>query len=68
MSRKTASYLQDNGQEASCLTVLAQLGTHGGSSTSRIDNGVIAYGWNDRPFGFNGRAGDWATSCKGTNV
>lgn len=58
----------NNKQEASCLTAIGTIGTHGGSSSSRIDNGVIAYGWNDKPFDFNGRAGGWAESCKGSNL
>ncbi|KAM7195354.1 hypothetical protein V8F20_007573 [Naviculisporaceae sp. PSN 640] len=68
MKRKTSGYLQNNNQIASCLSVLGLLGTHGGSATSRLNNGVIAYGWNNKPFGFNGRAGDWTERCKGRNT
>jgi hypothetical protein len=68
MARKTDKYLEDNKQEVSCLTPLGLLGTHGGSSTSRVDNGIIAYGWNDKPYDFNGRAGAWTDKCRGSNT
>ncbi|PVH72487.1 hypothetical protein DL98DRAFT_576806 [Cadophora sp. DSE1049] len=68
MARKTTSYLENHKQEVSCLTPIAQLGTHGGSSNSRIDNGVIAYGWNDKPYAFKGRTGAWVEGCKGRNI
>lgn len=27
------------------------------------DQGVLAYGWNNQPFGFNGRSGGWLDDC-----
>jgi hypothetical protein len=69
LARKVAGYLEDKDQEASCLTMLDQVCTHGGcSGWSRLNNGVIAYGWNNKPFDFNGRAGKWAKQCKGNNT
>ncbi|KAG4440290.1 hypothetical protein IFR05_004251 [Cadophora sp. M221] len=68
MTRKIDNYMEGNKQGVSCLTPIGSIGTHGGSSRFRVDNGIIAYGWNDKPYGFNGRAGNWAEGCKGNNV
>ena len=44
---QTTAYLIENVQEVTCLTALAVVGTHGGSTKSRINNGP-------RPVGFPG--------------
>jgi hypothetical protein len=62
------SYLTDHDADASCFTPILQLGTHGGSSSTRIDNGILAYGWNNKAFNFDGRAGGWANKCYGSNA
>ncbi|KAH9214904.1 hypothetical protein DL95DRAFT_409055 [Leptodontidium sp. 2 PMI_412] len=66
MTRKIDNYMEGNKQGVSCFTPIGSIGTHGGSSRFRVDNGIIAYGWNDKSYGFNGRAGNWAEGCKGT--
>lgn len=68
MARKTTNFMENGKHEVSCLTPIARMGTHGGSSSDRIDNGIIAYGWNDNPFSFNGRSGNWVNRCKGKNI
>ncbi|KAK0114917.1 hypothetical protein ONS96_013392 [Cadophora gregata f. sp. sojae] len=68
MTRKIDNYLEGNKQGVSCLTPIGTVAGPGGSTRFRVDNGIIAYGWNDKPFGFNGRAGSWTEGCKGSNV
>ncbi|PVH72488.1 hypothetical protein DL98DRAFT_595950 [Cadophora sp. DSE1049] len=68
MTRKIDIYMEGNKQGVSCLTPIGTIASHGGSSRFRIDNSIIAYGWNDKPYGSNGRAGNWAEGCKGNNI
>jgi hypothetical protein len=69
LAQKVAGYLENNKQGASCLTIVDRVCTRGGCSDwSRMNNGVIAYGWDNNHFNFNGRAGTWAEKCKGSNA
>lgn len=68
MTRKIDSYMENNKQGVFCLTPIGKIGTHGSSSRFRVDNGIIAYGWNDKPYKFNGQAGNWPEGCKGNNI
>ncbi|KAH7403827.1 hypothetical protein BKA64DRAFT_707299 [Cadophora sp. MPI-SDFR-AT-0126] len=56
MTRKIDNLLESNKLGVSCLTPIGAIASHGGSSRFRIDNGIVAYGWNDKPYGFNARA------------
>lgn len=57
--------MEDNKSEANCAVPAIQLSSHGGSSRINGDKGIIAYGWNNQAFNFNGRAGGWVDSCVG---
>ncbi|KAB8349680.1 hypothetical protein FH972_023696 [Carpinus fangiana] len=63
MAYKSGKYFQDNNLEAGCLVPIGTVGSHGGSSTFNVDQGVLAYGWNDKPFDFDGRSGGWINQC-----
>lgn len=56
----TANYMETNDAEASCAVPGVQQfnGNYAGE-----DQGVVAYGWNNEPFAFNGRSGGWLDSC-----
>ena len=49
MSRKVTNYLENNDKDVSCLTPIPKFGSHRGSNNIRVDNGIIAYGWIDKP-------------------
>ncbi|KAH8904684.1 hypothetical protein BR93DRAFT_939754 [Coniochaeta sp. PMI_546] len=67
-----ANWMENNEQEAACASpaVCLPTGAPGAGNShpgcSVIDGGVMAYGWNDQPFGFNGRAQGWLDECHGT--
>ena len=64
MKNKVGNYFQDHKIEAGCMVPMYTVASHGGSSTFGVDQGVLAYGWNNQPFGLNGRAGSWIDECK----
>jgi hypothetical protein len=53
--------------EATCASLVTQHPTGEGPQQATVteDHGVMAYGWNNAPFVFNGRAGGWVDSCSG---
>lgn len=60
---EVANWMEENTSEANCAVPGIEIATHGGSTIINGDKGVIAYGWNNQPFNFNGRAGGWVDSC-----
>ncbi|KZW03435.1 hypothetical protein EXIGLDRAFT_828364 [Exidia glandulosa HHB12029] len=48
---------------ASCCTVGSFDPAAGEGSFELENEGVMAFGWNNQPFGFNGRAGGWVSGC-----
>ena len=61
--------METHGSEASCAVVAPIILVNEGSDTLEYpqDNAVAAYGWNNAPFNFAGRAGGWVNSCTYTN-
>jgi hypothetical protein len=59
-----ANWMEQNNSEASCASIRTFVSvSEGGKIPKYEDQGVFAYGWNDKPFGFNGRAGGWIDQC-----
>jgi hypothetical protein len=59
-----ANWMEDNSAEVTCATVGIGIPVSEGSDPiEQEDQGVLAYGWNDTPFDFNGLAGGWVDSC-----
>jgi hypothetical protein len=67
IAKKASKWMEDNKAEASCMFPVGAAATHGGSSTFNVDRGVIAYGWNNKAFNWNGHAGEWVDLCQCTN-
>jgi hypothetical protein len=60
----TANWMEESSAEATCAAVGVGITVSEGSSPiEREDQGVVAYGWNNAPFNFAGRAGGWVDSC-----
>ena len=55
-----ADYMENSDSQASCAVpgVQQSNGKYAGE-----DQGVLAYGWNNHAFKFNGRSGGWLDSC-----
>ena len=55
-----ADYMENSDSDASCAVPAIQQsnGNYAGE-----DQGVLAYGWNNQPFRFNGRSGGWLDGC-----
>lgn len=59
------SWMEQNQAEATCATIIIESNgppneqPWGGAE----DSGVLAFGWNNKAFGFNGRAGGWIDEC-----
>ena len=55
-----ADYMENSNSQASCAVpgVQQSNGKYAGE-----DQGVLAYGWNNHAFKFNGRSGGWLDSC-----
>ena len=60
LGSETANWMEENDAEASCAA--PTLG-NGEGSWATIDNSIMAYGWNNEPFGIDGRSGDWLDGC-----
>lgn len=64
-----AGWMEDHNSEASCaVPIRYSVVSEGYYGKLYGDQGVIAYGWNNKPYGFNGRAGTWINECGGTNA
>jgi hypothetical protein len=48
---------------ASCASMVVGLKGTEGIPVFYENQAVMAYGWNGKPFGFNGRAGGWVGNC-----
>lgn len=60
-----ANWMENNSAEASCASVSVSIPVADGSPPIlREDQGVAAYGWNNTPFNFAGRAGGWVDECQ----
>jgi hypothetical protein len=61
----TAEWMETNNAEATCASVGSLVTVSEGSDFYELeDQGIVAYGWNNKPFGFNGRAGSWVDGCR----
>jgi hypothetical protein len=47
---------------ASCFS-MGSLSTDDAGTWTSINDGVTAFGWNNKPFGFNGRSEGWVEGC-----
>jgi hypothetical protein len=60
-----ASFLIDNQSEVSCADVI--VADEGSSSEQGFeepeDTGIVAFGWNNAPFSFDGRSAGWLADC-----
>ncbi|KAB5559915.1 hypothetical protein GE09DRAFT_72452 [Coniochaeta sp. 2T2.1] len=65
-ARISTTWMQQQEAEAICSTVIwkskpdPNVQGFGGA----VDAGIMAFGWNNKPYGFNGRAGKWVDSCQ----
>jgi hypothetical protein len=61
------NWMEENGAEATCATVGVGVPVAEGGvykyTHQRENQGIVAYGWNNVPFDFAGRAGNWVDSC-----
>lgn len=61
---ETGGWMWDNSVLATCATLVEEYRPSGGAASNGDANkGVMAYGWNGSPFGFNGRSSGWIDSC-----
>ncbi|KAJ7469866.1 hypothetical protein B0H11DRAFT_1920482 [Mycena galericulata] len=51
-------YMNDNNAIATCATPLLD-----SDGLQQATAGVLAFGWNDEPFGFDGRSSGWLSGC-----
>jgi hypothetical protein len=59
-----ANWMEENNSEATCASIRTFVPvSEGGPVPEYEDQGVFAYGWNDSPFNFAGRAGSWVDQC-----
>jgi hypothetical protein len=64
---KIGGWMWDNSVLASCATLIEQdRPTNGAATEGDANEGIMAYGWNGSPFGFNGRSSGWISSCCAT--
>ncbi|KAF2098014.1 hypothetical protein NA57DRAFT_76813 [Rhizodiscina lignyota] len=68
-----AGWAETNGQEAFCNSpvVCLSTGSPGGGQCAGCHvetSGVMAYGWNDAAFGFNGQSGGWLDECENNDI
>lgn len=54
-----SSNMWNGGWEVSCASVFETKG----ELTDDADEGLVGFGWNNQPFGWNGRAGEWLNDC-----
>ena len=48
----------------SCADVILKENQSGQAGTEAVEDiGIVAFGWNNAPFGFAGRAGEWVGDC-----
>lgn len=61
-------WMEHNNAEATCAVPIFQYTAEGQSRTQTIygNQGVMAYGWNNQPFKYNGRLGGWLAGCGGS--
>ena len=58
------SFLQSTGSEVSCADIIVSMESAGQQGIEGPeDTGLVAFGWNNAPFGFNGRSAGWLSSC-----
>lgn len=65
LGNSCSEYMLDRKSEASCA-VPAIDGVSGYGSEEHyagVDQGVLAYGYNNQPFGFDGRSQGWINEC-----
>ncbi|KIJ45396.1 hypothetical protein M422DRAFT_46830 [Sphaerobolus stellatus SS14] len=63
MGSTLANWMENNNAEVSCAVPVETVAGVGGSSQVLGNRGIVAYGWNDQAYGFNGRAGGWVDGC-----
>lgn len=60
----TAHFMQDQKAEVSCADVIVSYDSANEQGwEGPEDVGIVAFGWNNQPFGFNGRSGGWLNDC-----
>jgi hypothetical protein len=67
LGSEIAHWMEVHSSEANCasLAILQAQGPGEGTNLPRIalNRGLAAFGWNNAPFNFNGRAGGWISQC-----
>lgn len=65
LGNMVSEWMLDNNSEASCAVPSIDGVSGYGSEThyAGADQGVVAYGYNNQPFGFNGRSQGWIDEC-----
>ena len=64
LGSNSANWMEENSAEAACVTPTVG---DGQGDWDSLDNGVMAYGWNNAPFDFAGRSGGWLDECVGNS-
>lgn len=60
-----ANWMEENNSQATCASIRTWIPVSEGSSVPEYENqGVFAYGSNDKPFDFKGRSGSWIDQCR----
>lgn len=60
-----ANWMEKSNSEATCASIRTYVKVSEGGPVPRYENqGVFAYGWNDKPFNFQGKAGSWIEQCE----
>jgi hypothetical protein len=62
MGSMAANYMEENELIASCWVPILN-GPATGNQDWGADHGVVAFGWNNQPFDFDGRSGGWLDEC-----
>jgi hypothetical protein len=67
LGSEIANWMEAHSSEANCATlaILQAQGPGEGTNLPRIalNRGLAAFGWNNKAFGFDGRAGGWISQC-----
>ncbi len=56
-------FLQNTGSEVSCADIIVREDDGSQPISGVEDVGLVAFGWNNQPFGFNGRSAGWLNTC-----
>ena len=67
LGSQTAQWMEDNNSEATCAVPGYVYNLMATGMRACVDNGVMAYGWNNQPYNFNGNAGAWVNDDCGCN-